>query len=384
MVEPTGLVNPVGFSKKWRVALACTNMGAGTLSVIGSSLLIYHTVTTLRQPNRPGVNSTFLRLLLAMSAMDCISSLFSGTFSTVLADRASAAWGSFGNERSCAMSGFFQQVQVGVCFYNASLATFYWINIRFGISNGKIVLKYLEGLLHIVPLVFALVPAILGAAKQYFHPLIVPELGCWIEPYPLGCLLVSDLECTSGPSSLEEQRRWVLALSFWPLIATLSIVFMANVLIFWHVIQSNEATRDQIWVLAVQNLLYVAVMIHTVLWALILYAVYYLDTLPESAYFPLSLMYAMTLPAQGFWNFLVYLRQPYLQLRTVETMTRFRALYYAARYPVRHSHGLRQQSSDSLSDDALATTELATTEAGSSYESERQRDTMAAQAQPVE
>jgi len=202
------LVNVLGFSTAQRVSLAITKSLVGSLSLIGSLLLIWHTSSRLwprhhhrrrsilRRSSTSGGNNnlqqphnvmrTYLRLLLGMSVLDSLSSLATGTLNTVLVRSNSGGWGAHGTQATCAFSGFFNQLQAAVPLYNASLAIYFWISIWFGLTRARKILYYLEPLLHAVPWVVGLATATLGTVRGWFNAQVVPEIGCWVEAYPVG------------------------------------------------------------------------------------------------------------------------------------------------------------------------------------------------------
>jgi len=139
--------------------------------------------------------STYYRILLGMSAMDVFASFFTGTLNTVLVSRDSGGWGAYGNTATCSFSGFWNQLQVGVPLYNASLAVYFWVYIPYGgrsntISSGVAgsggqilrIMQWVEPVLHTVPWAIGIGTASLGVVKQWFNAQVVPEIGCWIEP----------------------------------------------------------------------------------------------------------------------------------------------------------------------------------------------------------
>jgi len=103
-----------------------------------------------------------------------------------LTNRDSGGWGTHGNQASCTFSGFCNQLQTAVPLYNATLAIYFLVNIRFGIHGGGKVLRWLEPVLHLIPWSVGLSTATLGVFKGWFNSQVVPEVGCWIEAYPVG------------------------------------------------------------------------------------------------------------------------------------------------------------------------------------------------------
>jgi hypothetical protein len=376
---PGPLHNVLGFSEAQRASLALAKAFVGTLSTFGSMLLMWHTGCRLRsQPETTAVTHTYYRLLFAMSLIDAVCGIFTGTLNTVLVDAESGGWGSYGNRTTCSLSGFWNQFQTAVPLYSASLAIYFWINVRFGVSKGDQILVYVEPILHLVPCSFALATAALGVHRGWFNAQMVPEVGCWIEGYPVGrcrprterfspkalrkdrtthaiflfhcftgCHFVEGMECTRGPSNAKTQEDLIVWMSFWPLIGACFIVFAANLGILAVVVtreirmrrhtfdgQDNRRSNRQIRTVAFQNFLYVAVVINTILWVLLAEAAIYLGGLPEPLFYPLFILYCFSFPSQGIWNFLVYIRMQYLHLRRRQRLGRCLAIWEATTHPL--------------------------------------------------
>jgi len=162
-----------------------------------------------------------------------------------------------------------------------------------------------------------------------------------------GCTFTEGLECTRGPTDAATHEDLVIWMSFWPLAGACITVTIANVFILGFVcLREKQARRHsfrrsnhrrsnrQIRAVAVQNLLYVAVMVNTVLWVLLADVAIYVGQLPEKFYFPLYFLYCVSFPAQGFWNFFVYIRTQYLDLRGRGKLGRCQAVWAAASHPL--------------------------------------------------
>jgi len=164
---------------------------------------------------------------------------------------------------------------------------------------------------------------------------------------------MEDMECTRGPTDAETQEDLIIMMSFYPLVGACAVVMIANLLILGIVVtkeckmrrhtfsqrgHGNQRSNRQIRTVAFQNFLYVAVMINTVLWVLLADVAIYVGGLPESFFFPLYILYCVSFPAQGFWNFLVYIRTQYLYLRRRQQLGRWQALWESASLPHGKSH----------------------------------------------
>ena len=339
-----------------RISLVVVKMITGSLSVLGSGLLIFNSIRKLRAQE----STTYHRLLLGMSVIDVIHSVFAGTLVSVMVPPESGGWGALGNWQTCSFQGWAIQLSTAVPLYNASLSIYFLMTIRHqgktprssfaGPGSNQAVkwtaIQIAEPLFHLVPWTVGLVTAFLALARGWYNPLVIPEVGCWVDHYPAGCVesAEDEIECTRGISNAADLQRAVIMLSFWPLIAACSIVFVANVAIFVTVViqerklknygQSGNDSRskEQIRTVAFQNFLYVLAMVNTVLWVLLADVAVYIGSIPPATIYPLHLLYVLTFPMQGFWNFLVYIRRRYLRLRRVYSMP-WRSAFYRATFP---------------------------------------------------
>ena len=328
-----------------RISLITCMMTTGTLSVIGSSMLIYNCVKKLQQ----GLNMTYHRLLLGMSVLDVIASFLCGTLVIVLVPRESGALGTFiGTQETCSLQGFGFQLSVGVPLYSASLSIYFAISILLAQIHARVdsasvstkVHRYLEPVLHFIPISVALSTAIIGLVGQWYNPFYVPEVGCWIDFYPAGCEMEENPEeaCTRGAQDPDTLHYYKWAVLFWPLVAACVTVVVSNVIIFGVVLRqersqqrhqsselSNPSTassaqnsrkkNEHTRVVAVQNLLYVLAMLNTVLWNILADVAATNGNLSEASIYPLYLLFTLTYPSQGIFSFLVYIRRKYIRLR---------------------------------------------------------------------
>ena len=195
-------------------------MVSGLLSIIGSSTIVYMAITKQRRKRRQMKNgrrshdnknnnnnrdrdpswTPYTRLILGMSVLDIISSLTLMVTPFLLpSDTSQRVW-AFGNDRTCTMLGFFQQLSISGFLYNAFLSFYFVLTVRFGITNTTLS-KCFEPIMHIISIGFPLITASIGAAMGIFHEL---ELGqtCWVSNYPHNCEF-------EGPECKSEEIAWI-------------------------------------------------------------------------------------------------------------------------------------------------------------------------------
>eukprot|EP00977_Amphora_coffeiformis_P003407 scaffold630_cov174-Amphora_coffeaeformis.AAC.27 len=345
------LQNILGFSEAQRISLAVTKTTMGTVSLLGSSMLIWHASYRLFLHKRKqsslannnsqhnnhhhrqhGVSPTFQRLILGMSIVDAISSLVSGSLNTVLTRSDSGGWGAMGNQLTCSFSGFFNQLQLAVPLYNAGLSVYFLVTISYPFrvfrQNGKMMMM-MDGLMR----------------KSY------PKLDAGLNLILSGSSFYrDDWDCTRGPKDESMQLTLVRWMSFYPMIAACLVLLVVNLLIFCVVVRrecksrqhtfaasDNHRSNKQIRTVAFQNLLYVGAMVNTVVWLLLANVATFFGGVPERFFFPLYFLYCISFPAQGFWIFLVYIRPQYLFIRRQRKLGRVRAFLEAAMHFSDHS-----------------------------------------------
>jgi hypothetical protein len=136
-------------------------------SVVGSSLII-RDIILLRQNRSDGLSARY-RILAGMSICDILSS--SAWFLTswpVPKDTPFGLW-NVGNKQTCSTQGFFIQLAIGTVTYNACLALYYLLVIRYGWRNEYIA-KHVEPWMHFVAVGFALSSGVAGLALDLFNP----------------------------------------------------------------------------------------------------------------------------------------------------------------------------------------------------------------------
>ena len=163
-----------------QVALAIVPKITSSLSIIGSSYIIFDCVRALRRKRDD--RNTYRRLMIGISGVDItMSSCF--FLSTWPMPRGTPfVFGARGSTQTCTAQGFFAQIGVSSVMYNASLSTYYLLVIRYGWLESRVV--HVEPWLHAIPLVFGFATMIVGLCLKLYN---YGVWDCWIAPYPLGC-----------------------------------------------------------------------------------------------------------------------------------------------------------------------------------------------------
>ena len=195
--------------------LATIPMVSGSLSVFGSTVIICN---VLRSSEK--LSTTYHRILFGMSSMDILCS--SGILlSTVPFPRDTPSlWGHlYGNTTTCTIQGvIFFSGNIASNMYNCSLALFYMLTIVYGVRD-EVMKKRIEPCFHVVPLIYLVSANTFLLIKKSFNPLATL---CMITPYPRGCQLNPNVPCTRGEHGF--QHIWVF--HGWPVIGMFFFVLL--------------------------------------------------------------------------------------------------------------------------------------------------------------
>ena len=136
----------------------------GSLSCAGSAYILQD---VLRDPNKR-TKSIYHRIMLGLSTMDILSSVFEWFIGSWAMPKGSWIWAA-GNITTCDIAGFVSVIgYIGSPLYNCSLATFYLLQLRYGWPERR--MKAIEKWLHIVPCLVTLVVCIYFLATELFGP----------------------------------------------------------------------------------------------------------------------------------------------------------------------------------------------------------------------
>jgi hypothetical protein len=224
-----------------RVILAVSRMVSGSLSVIASSIIVYKVYLRYREHRRNnGIANnqfqvtTYHRLLFGMSLVDVLYSS-SAALSTLPVSASTGAVFGHGTTATCAAQGFFVQLGPTIPVYIAALNTYFLLKIRYNVSNEAMCQRY-EPWFHAVPLIYGFTSSTIAASLKILNPILVPELGCWIAPYPPDCIEKNET-CTRGYKIAEYLDLYVWVLTYSWLFAAFAVVVVDNILIYTSIRQ---------------------------------------------------------------------------------------------------------------------------------------------------
>lgn len=301
------------------IGLYVLTMISATISIVGSSTIVYKVVKNLHTA------LPYDRFLLGLSSCDIVASLTFFVAPFMLPKATSQRVWASGNEGTCTALGFLTQFSYSAFVYNGMLSFYYLLTVRYGVKRQTLAKKY-EPWMHISVVGFFLATASIGAAIGLYNEIDLGP-GCWIRDYPRGCYEVGG--CTG------HYFGWVF--TGLPTLFTLFSVIVNNLVIYFHVKRIFGASdnsnapgaavfqrrtsmrhKEQIRDVARQGLLYVGSFF-------LCYSCQFVLRVLESSPFPadekegqvywLLLLDAFLRPLQGFVNLLVYTRPNYVKLR---------------------------------------------------------------------
>jgi len=159
-------------------AMAC-------FSLLGSCWIVVEVLTNAQK--RVHIQK---RLLVGMSATDIITSI---TYIWGVSAFPSEMPSGLGNTTTCDVQGFLGQFTPSTAFYNFALAFYYLAMIQYKWSQRE--LKRIENYCHVIALVFPVVTGAICVHLKVFNPAYI---HCWIYEYPYGCLHSDEIDCIRG------------------------------------------------------------------------------------------------------------------------------------------------------------------------------------------
>jgi len=266
-------------------------------------------------------NKVYHRLLLAMSISDLNTSFWYTLSTWPIPSETSNVYAPLGTRGSCVAQGFFVQLGIATPIFNAMLSIYYLLIIRYGWKEKDI--KKVEKVFYFIPIVFALVTAFSALGLELLNN---ANLWCWIAPYPLSC---KGSYRNNGINDCERgNNAWIFRWAFFyaPLWFIIIISMIAMFLTYFSVrktelqsvkwtksikLQKAQALRHSKQVLK-QAFFYLMAFYFSWLAATLTRLI---QTINGKSYFPLILLFAITTPLQGGFNFIVYIRPKYLKYR---------------------------------------------------------------------
>lgn len=138
--------------------------------------------------------TVYQRLLIGTSVIDLFHS-FWAALSTLPVPASSGAVGAYGTVTTCSIQGFFVQFSAATPIYFAALTFYFMSKVCYHTTDALLSQRY-EIYFHLLPIIVAFGGGIIGVSLKVFNPIALPELGCWVAPYPVGCAVQQN--CTRG------------------------------------------------------------------------------------------------------------------------------------------------------------------------------------------
>ncbi|CAB9515167.1 expressed unknown protein [Seminavis robusta] len=348
------------------------------LSMVGSSLTlraIYH---------HDGPLTTYQRLLGGLSCCDWIMSLALafGPLPMPSELQEYGVPGAHGTQQTCTAQGFLLHIGCGSFVYSAMLLFYFVLVIRYNVTS-RFLVRRVEPVMHVLGVGFFGATAVVGLVWQIFNP---SGVQCWVGAMPLGCEDDdAGIECTRGPN-VKIFGQWMLV---YPYIFWVSFTIVCTMVIaltvytqyrtrFAHVFKptstgtttttplpersssmyrmisfrttpsssvlnanNNNTTpsRGQEKLLkqaVIQSMLYGLWFLNFSIWALLSFCFHLAGTEMDSLgnHFWLTAIQLTLFPSQGIFNFVIYIRPTYLNIRrTFPTAGRWFAVKEAVWHP---------------------------------------------------
>jgi hypothetical protein len=233
------------FTSRQQWAIALTRHISGNLSLVASSIIVYHIVLRVlqnrRSPRRDLV-TPYHRLMLGFSVADILYSFWVG-LSTLVVPASSGVIYGFGTTATCSMQGFFMQFGTATHLYIAVLSVYFLLKIRYNLTDDTLHHKF-EIWFHVIPWVVAIGTGSIGVALQIYNPMNIPELGCWVSHFPADCLDAGGLSCTRVYKTVAQGSLYEFMLAYCWLFACFIVVLVSNIMIYRSV-RCQERRNEQ-------------------------------------------------------------------------------------------------------------------------------------------
>jgi hypothetical protein len=294
---------------------------------VGSFSVIY----VILKDRRKNLKMVYQRLMLGMSVMDVIATggltimngwaipvgteSFSGWHSwTATPQGTSEFYGARGTVTTCNFAGMFMNlIPTSAGTYSTLLSFYYLLVLRYE-KRERWIARYVEPVIHILAIPLPLILGAIAWHMEYFNPMTGLHGWCWLRDAPDGCSKDDAVECDRGEGYLSYSQI-VVVVSFGGFIViivdmiliVLKVRAIEKRLVRYLIGDSNDNTLKRTRQTGIQALLYIGSYFitysFTVFW--------YLPISNPTAAFALACLIKITLPLQGFWNALIYMRPYY-------------------------------------------------------------------------
>jgi hypothetical protein len=172
--------------------------------------------------------TTYHRILVGVSILDIMYS-FWAALSVLPVPSSSGGVFAHGTVATCSTQAFFVQLTTPIVMYMAALNTYFMLKIRYNVSDA-VITRYYEVWFHAIPIVVWLIFGTIGLSLKIFGPVGLPELGCWLGSYPVGCAFTNT--CTRGYKFAPYVDWYAWIFSYVWLFLSIIIVFVNTILIY--------------------------------------------------------------------------------------------------------------------------------------------------------
>mmetsp|Transcript_50215 Transcript_50215/g.92857 ORF Transcript_50215/g.92857 Transcript_50215/m.92857 type:complete len:372 (-) Transcript_50215:456-1571(-) len=298
------------FTHEQQIALAVVPKISTVLSIVGSGWV---TAEVLRDERK--LEGIYHRLMLTMSLGDIFRSAAQFLTTWPMPADTPGVYGAAGSTATCTAQGFFFQAGLPFILYNAYLALYFVMVLRWNWPNWRI-RRYEPWALRITVALSACT-SLAGLPLELYN---AANLWCWIAP--LNCAESQNKSCERG------ENAWIYRYAFWYvwLWSTIAVNTICMVVIFFTVrTQERRTSRTQGMdsdmrrkltrcrkVVAGQAIYYTVTFFMQTAFNT---ATRVIQQQTGKVYFPLVLLMAFFAPLNGFWNGLIYLRPRLLSLK---------------------------------------------------------------------
>lgn len=174
---------------------------SGSISAVSSTVIIY---VILR--SRPKLSTVYHRIMFGLSVADICASLAMALTSLPMPssmpfeEEFGYHWAGtrLGNTYTCNAQGFFAFAGTTTVFgYNTALCVYYFFAIGVGVKERQIK-KYIEPVLHGMPILLGLVCGVLPLFFDLYNPSVTTVAWCFVQPYPNECYTWQEHSCVRG------------------------------------------------------------------------------------------------------------------------------------------------------------------------------------------
>lgn len=205
----------------------------GNLSIIGSSLIVY---SVLGPGRKEKLKKPHMRLLLGMSLWDIIYSFAMG-YTFLMAPSGGQFPGTLGNEITCRVHGFLQQLSHNTIGYSALLSIYYWLTVTRNLSKDT--WERWEPFMHILLPTYVVT---LGAMCLHYRLYNQTFSICWVSTDPPGCQTGPGTPDCAFPRQ-PDVMHVVAKIEMSDMFFSIGIVTISNFLIWRKVYKQEKIVR---------------------------------------------------------------------------------------------------------------------------------------------